>query len=112
MKSWPVNKSKPGQKLSPELNAVILPIYKRDPVRYARLCLWVWRQQKYGATDESIIKAVELAGERIHMAPDWFAYLTKLMPKASARAHEEENDGYKKADLTQVGAIMRKITGT
>lgn len=86
------------QKLDPELAVVSGRIYGSDPVRYARLIVWIKRQQKYHCSDESIKICLQLAEPYIARAPDWWAYLTKLMPKASARASEAANNRYKKSD--------------
>jgi hypothetical protein len=89
-------RNKPGRKLTPELKAVIDPIYQRDPERYKNLCRWVWWQQSRGASDESIINCVKLADAYLLSVGDWWPYLTKLMPKSSAKAFEDENNEYKK----------------
>ncbi len=91
--------SNSGQKLSAELKAIIDPVYNHDKARYQRLCRWVWTCQKAGWPDEAIGKAVELAGENVHKVNDWFGYLTKLLPKASGRAHEDEAQRYKREEL-------------
>jgi len=105
-----MNKSKPGKKLSVELNNVVAPIYKRDTTRYIRLIHWVWHQQKVGYTDEEIIACFKLAGNRIHIADNWWRYLTSLRAKACGRALEEEAKEHKKSfDLFQVGEVLRGI---
>ena len=100
--------SPPGRKLSSKLKTVADLIYLDDRRRYARLCLWIWHQQKVGRSDETIAKTLELARPYLHSAKDWWKYLTKMASKGSAAAHQEENEYYKN-DLTSVKAILRQV---
>jgi len=91
--------SKPGQKLNPIIAQWTAPIYKRDPVRYQRLCLWVWKQQNEGWPDEAIAECLKMADPAIDAVGNWWPYITKLMPKAKGRAAETESDEHKRGDM-------------
>lgn len=88
-----------GRKLEPGLRAVIDKIYRRDPVRYKRVIVWVKRCQKLGWKDEAIREAATMGDSFIDGAPNWFAYLTKLLPKAAGRTSETKSDEHKSADM-------------
>lgn len=94
-----MNNSKPGQKLTPSLKAIVEPIYRRNPKRYARLILWIWHHQRLGWEDEAIGEALRLAGPHLDMADDYWKYLTSLMRKAKAAAVAKESDNHKSADM-------------
>jgi hypothetical protein len=100
--------SPPGRKLNPKLKSVADSIYSADRHRYARLCLWIWHQQKSGRSDETIAKTLELARPYLDSVKNWWKYLTALARKGSAVAHEEENQYYKN-DLTSVKGILKRI---
>lgn len=89
---------KAGKKLSPMVAEQTAPIYSRDPVRYKRLCLWVWTQQRQGWPDEAIAGALSAAQPWIDNADDWWKYLTFLLPKAKGRATEAESTQQKAGD--------------
>lgn len=97
--------STPGKKLNPLIGNLTAPIYAKNPQRYRRLCLWVWTHQRLGWPDEAIAGAVQLAGENIHLADDWWKYLTSLLKKAKGRANEQESQKYK----TEVGQIANEF---
>lgn len=105
---------KAGRKLSPELKAVTDPIFKRDPERYKNLIRWVWWYQSHGASDESIINCLLMADNyngvmsknRLDLVTDWWSYLTKLMPKASGKAHEQESNDYKAEEKRFLDKIL------
>ena len=98
-----------GRKLEPGLKAVIDRIYRRDPERYRKLIFWVWWNQKRGWKNEVIAEAAAMADENLDGAPDWWAYLTKLLPKASGRYHEKQAADYKKDDLNSIKQILAKV---
>jgi hypothetical protein len=104
-----MDKSKPGKALSPELKAVLDPIYRRDPIRYRHIARFVWLMQKRSWPDQAIAQAFTNAGERIHEASDWWAYMTSLMRKAYRQSFEAESDGYKRGDLSKVGAVLARM---
>ena len=93
--------SKAGRKLNPLIAVHTARIYGRDPIRYKNLILWVWRHQRLGWPDEAIANCLVMADDYLDDAPDWFAYLTKLLPKAKAKAFEQESDNHK----TEVGML-------
>ena len=101
----PVNQSKPGAKLNPDLKLAVDAIYKRDPVRYTAIARWVWWAQKQGWPDEAIAEACRMAEPAIHAVNQWWPYLTKLMPKAKARATETESNDYK----NEVGTLASEF---
>lgn len=96
-----MNTSKPGKKLSPIIAVHTAEIFGRDPIRYKNLILWVWRHQRLGWPDEAIAQCLVMADAHLDDAPDWFAYLTKILPKAKAKAFEQESDNHK----TEVGRL-------
>ena len=96
-----MQKSVPGKKLSPQLKAVLDPIYNRDPKRYANLCRFVWTMQKRGWEDEAIAEVFRLADKNLDAVGEWWIYLTALMMKAKAAAVARESDNHK----TQIGEI-------
>jgi hypothetical protein len=104
-----MNQSKAGRKLSPIIAQETDAIYRRNPERYQRLCLWVWTNQKAGWPDEAIANALRMASPYLDQAPSWWAYLTKLLPKAKAQAHEQENDAFKTGELNSFAAILKSI---
>ena len=98
-----------GRKLDPRLKAVLDPIYNRDKERYKNLCRWVWWCQR-GWKDEVIIEAVRLAGNNIHAIDNWWAYLTYLLPKASARVNEREAQSHKTAPIhDKVRMLLKEL---
>lgn len=101
-----MNNSKPGQKLDPALKAIIDPVYESNKTRYANICRWVWWAQRQGWPDETIGKAVELAGDRLHTVDNWWAFLTRLLPKASGRAHEDEAQRYKREEMNFLSSLL------
>ena len=91
---------KPGKKLTdPSLKAVTDKIYKRDPKRYQRLIHWVWFNQKAGWSNGAIREALSMADEYLDQAPEWWAYLQKVLPKGAGRASEKVSDEHKRADM-------------
>ena len=96
-----MQESKPGKKLNPLLARYTLPIYTSDPIRYQNIARFVWHCQKQGWPDEAIAAAFELAGEKIHVAANWWSYLFSLLPKAKGRASEAEAQSHK----TEVGRL-------
>lgn len=94
-----MNRSKPGAKLNPDLKIAVDAIYKRDPMRYTAIARWVWAMQKQGWPDEAIAEACRMAEPAIHAVNQWWPYLTKMMPKARARATETESNDYKRNDM-------------
>jgi len=101
--------SQPGRKLSPELKLAVDRIYQSDPHRYARLVLWIWRNQRLGRSDETLLKAIFLAGNYIHGARDWWKYLTSLLPQASASAHDRESQDYKMNRPASIKEILVEV---
>ena len=93
--------SKAGRKLNVIIARETAPIFARDPARYKRLCGWVWWAQKHGWQDEVIANALHTATNYLDAAPNWWAYLTKLLPKAKAAVVGEESDRHK----NEVGQI-------
>lgn len=100
-----MKQSQAGKKLNPMIANLTAPIYAHDPVRYQRLCQWVWTQQKQGWPDEAIAKALDLAGQNIHLAGNWWSYLSTLLPKAKGKAAEAESFEFK----SEVGAIAAEF---
>jgi len=100
-----MEQSKPGTKLSPQLKAVVEPIYRRDPKRYQRLCQFVWTMQKQGWPDEAIAHCLKLADPHLDHLTSWWAYLVKRMPLGKARASEQESDKHK----CEVGQLAQEF---
>lgn len=84
---------------NPELKALLDRIYKRDPVRYQRLIQWVWTERKVGWSEGALIETLKMADPYLDVAPNWWAYCTKLLPKATGRDNEK-----KAAELKQMEA--------
>ena len=104
-----MKRSKAGQKLNPIIAKETEPIYRRDPKRYERLIIWVWHNQRIGWPDEAIANALRMADAYLDVAPNWWAYLTKVLPKAKAAAHEQESNEFKQGDLNSFKSIMKEI---
>ena len=102
-----MNKSKPGNKLSPELKAVVEPIYRRDPKRYARLILFIWQSQKAGYSDEVIADAFKAADKYLDLISNWWPYMVKSLKQKHTRGFQKEAEGYKKnLGFTSIGQVF------
>ena len=97
--------SKAGKGLDPDLKAAVDAIYKHDTTRYTAIARWVWAMQKQGWPDEAIAEACRMAVPAVHAVNQWWPYLTKLMPKAKARATETESNDYK----NEVGTLASEF---
>ena len=91
--------SKAGNKLNPDLKLAVDAIYKHDPMRYTAIARRVWAMQKQGWPDEAIAEACRMAVPAVHAVNQFWPYLTKLLPKAKARATETESNDYKRNDM-------------
>jgi len=101
-----MNHAKAGRKLAPIIAAQTAPIYASNPMRYQRLCQWVWWAQANGWPDEAIAECLKLAQPAIHGAHDWWSYCTKLLSKAKGRATEDESAAHKSADMALAGELV------
>jgi hypothetical protein len=97
--------SKAGKALDPEIKKACDKIYLKDPMRYTAIARWVWWAQKQGWSDEAITECFKMAEPSIHAATNWWAYLTRLLPKAKAQATEQESSRHK----TEVGMIANEF---
>lgn len=84
-----------GKITNERLKAVLDRIYRRDPIRYKQIVVWVWRNQKAGWTDDAMALTCEMADPYLDYCPNWFAYLNKLLPKATGRENERKSQQYK-----------------
>lgn len=101
-----MNQSKPGAKLNPELKAAVDAIYQHDTMRYCGIARWVWWCQMHGWPDEAIAEACRMANPNCHAVRQWWPYLTKMLPKAKARATATESDNHKRADMAIVSEFV------
>lgn len=101
-----MEQSKPGKKLNPLIATVTAPIYARDPIRYRRLCLWVWKQQQQRWPDEAIALSLKMADPYVDRVQNWWTYLTSLLPKAKAQSVEIESTAHKSADMALAGQFV------
>ena len=104
-----MRRGRPGKKLNAALKAEADRIYTSDKIRYRRLVNWIWWAQKAGWPDEAIAECLRLANGGIKHAQNWWSYLTYLLPKAKARAFEQEADSFKRDDINSVRAILKDI---
>jgi len=101
-----MNHAKAGKKLSPIIAAHTAPIYATNPMRYQRLCRFVWHCQKSGWPDEAIAEALKMSQPAIHGAVNWWSYVYSLLGKAKGRATEDESAKHKSADMALVTDMM------
>lgn len=100
-----MNQRKPGAKLDPALKLAVDGIYRHDPMRYTGIARWVWWAQKQGWPDEAIAEACRMAVPAVHSVSQYWPYLTKLLPKAKAKATETESNQHK----NEVGELAQEF---
>ena len=89
--------------LSPILKPISDKLYTSDPARYARLVIWIKRQQRHGWEDKVIAKTLEEWEQwdaTIHF-PDWWQPLTGLLKKIYPRVKQGESTEHKARDSMQ-----------
>lgn len=80
-------------KIDPRIKAAADPIYLSDPVKYARLIVWIKQCEKYNYSTEAIVNALETFRPKLAViGAVWWPYLdvlvTKQDRKLNARSYE------------------------
>lgn len=87
-------------------------VYRRDPVRFRRLIVWIHDAHKRNWSHDRIRRALlaldkrENEGKQIEA---WWPWLNAALEKVRTLDLEKENDGFKTAAPNRIRAILGKI---
>lgn len=111
----PASRSKPGQKLTPDLKAAADPLYRSDPKRFQKLIIWIWQKQKEGHIDvdiSAVLRALRAREEKHGPVDDWWKYLQgengtgqSMVDRERSRRLEAEAEEYKKPGPVKLGDL-------
>ena len=106
----PVDNSKNGHEEQP-WKPVADRIFKSDPQRFLKLIVWIKDSLKEQYSPLAVATALMDFESQDKKQPidKWWPYLDKVRTKAHAKMMQGESEQYKAADLTHVGAVLRRI---
>ena len=100
-----------GNGKEPAWKSVADRIFNSDKARFLKLIVWLKDAAKAGYSETTIATALmdfEVQDKKHHI-DNWWPYLDKVALKAHAKIMQAEGEQYKAGDLTQFGAVLRKI---
>jgi hypothetical protein len=107
---------KSPNKIDPEIKAAADPVYNSDPVKFARLIVWIKQAEKAKYSKPAIVKSLrDFLPYAASVNGEWWAYLDKLIYKAepnlNSRQFEKEHEQRKKAEADIPPHVAQALKG-